>query len=156
MTLARLQEHQFVHRLNYLHYLHDDCLQKFRSAALLVGADLRQWPHIDRFYDRTVNLSPLTGFWDIVCERYNREIFDSQRDFFVDDEPIILFSEFIYHRLWRVLVSNSESEMTRNILRAVMTIPSNDHKFAASALVHHIREMRFNVQMRGYSLTDLE
>ena len=156
MTLERLQEHQFASRLNYLHSLHDDCLQKFRSAALLVGADLTQWPHIDKFYDRTVNLSPLTRFWDTVCERYNREIFDSQRDLFVEDEPTILFSKFIYHRLWRALVSNRESEVTRNILRAVMTIPSNDHKLAASALVHHIREMQFNIQMRGYSLNDLE
>ena len=157
MSLEQLQEHQFASRLNYLHSLHDDCLHKFRSAAMLVGADLKQWPNIDRFYDRTVNLSPLTGFWDVVCDRYNREIFNGQRDLFVEDDPTILFSNFIYYRLWKALVSNRESEVTRNILRAVKTLPSHDHKLAATALTHHIREMQFfDIKMHHYSLNDME
>jgi hypothetical protein len=146
MIPEALEVHQRTSLVAYVGSLYETCVRRFRTAALLVGADLRQWPAIDRHMSTTVNLAPFTFFWGRVCERYNREIFDPQCDLWPPASTEEAFSQFVYWRLWPLMAS--ENECVRNVLRVAGSLPSRSTSQAAQALSVYIDELTFHVDMQ--------
>jgi hypothetical protein len=139
--------HQATSMVAYVGSLYRTCLHRFRDAALLVGADLRQWPAIDAFMSTEVDLAPFSPFWGRVCDRYNCDICDPQRDLLRRSAPVEeSFSQFIHWRLWRMLAS--ENECVRNVLRGAGVLPCNHEFDAVRALIVYIDGLTFTVDMR--------
>ena len=145
MIPETLEVHQRTSLVAYVGSLYNTCVRRFRTAALLVGADLRQWPAIDRYMSTTVSLAPFSPFWGRVCERYNREIFDPQWDLWPPATIEEAFSQFVYWRLWPLIAS--ENECVRNVLRVAESLPSKSKTQAAHALVVYIDDLTLDVDI---------
>jgi hypothetical protein len=142
-----LETHQRTSLVPYISSLFTRCVARFRSAALLVGADMRQWPAIDRYMSTSVDLAPFADFWARVCNRYNRDVFGSQSDLWQKSADLETeFSQFIHWRLWPLVAS--ENECARNVLRIAGSLPSKSQEQAARALVVYIDDLTFDVDMK--------
>lgn len=156
MISLDLNAHQTASMVAYVGALAKTCVVRFRDSALLVGADLNQWPPINEFFTRRINLGRLVPFWTQVCFRYNRDVYDPQLaiSFAANDimndgsEGIredVIFTRFIYWRLWPIIAS--ENECVRNVLRSVDFLPSQNPQRAVEALVLYIDEMAFSADI---------
>lgn len=151
-----LNTHQTASMVAYVGALAKTCVVRFRDSALLVGADLNQWPPIKEFFTRRIDLWRLVPFWTQVCFRYNRDVYDPQaavsfaandiknvgREVTREDEA---FSRFIHWQLWPIIAS--ENECVRNVLRSVDFLPSKNPQRAVEALVLYIDEMAFSAEI---------
>lgn len=157
MISIELQNDQSRGLVPYVGALAQTCIRRFRDSALLVGANLEQWPAIKESFSRRIDLTRLAPFWSHVCLRYNRDVYDPQQaiSFVTEDDPIkfaresmredMIFSRFIYWRLWPIIAS--ENECVRNILRSVDFLPSQDPRRAVEALTFYIDEMAFSADI---------
>lgn len=140
-------EHQRAARVAYLGSLHERCVRRFRDAALLVGAELAQWPAVQNWPEHRAELGALGPFWTRVCERYNAGVYDPRPDLLrPDDAPDDLFSRFVHWRLWPLLVS--DNECTRNVLRATGSLPCRAPAAAGRALAAAMDAWLLHVEMR--------
>jgi hypothetical protein len=147
MIPEALEIHERSSLVPYMSSLYDRCVSRFRNAALLVGADLRQWPAMDRYTSSSVDLAPFAVFWERVCKRYNCDVFDSQHDLLRKSADLqTAFSQFIHWRLWPLVAS--ENECARNVLRVAESLPSKSKAQAARALVVYIDDLSFDVDMK--------
>ena len=147
MIPEALEAHQATAMVAYVGALFQTCLRRFRDAALLVGADLRQWPAIERFMSTEVDLAPFSPLWERVCNRYNLDIYDPQCDLLLRSAPVEeSFSRFIHWRLWPMVAS--ENECVRNVLRAAGALPCKRDFDAVRALIVHIEGLTFKVEMK--------
>jgi len=142
-----LEAHQATSMVAYVWALHQTCMRRFRGAAILVGADLRQWPAIENFMSTEVDLAPFSLFWGRVCEKYNHDVYDRQCDLLRRTAPAEeSFSRFIHWRLWPMLAS--ENECVRNMLRAAKALPCGREFDAVRALIVFIDGLTFEVDMK--------
>ena len=156
MTSDAFRVHQRTGLVSYVGALAQTCIRRFRDSALLVGADLEQWPMMKNAYSERIDLVRLAPFWTKVCDRYNREIYEPQLSLSLPSKELLrlkeekvreedVFSRFIHWRLWPIIAS--ENECVRNVLRAVGFLPSQSPLCAADALAYFVEEMSFHASM---------
>jgi len=138
--------HQRVARLSYVNSLHELCARRFRDAAMLVGADLEQWPALRRWTEHRADLTHFDAAWKQVCDRYNAELYDPQLDLFLKEPPDEVFSRFVHWRLWPVLAS--DNECARNVLRVAGTLPCHNPADAGAALSLALAEWPLQMRMQ--------
>ncbi len=130
--LARFQIEGRVHTLGSLAMI---CRARFVRSADLV---CMRSPSIDGVrafgYRDRVDVSPLLGAWNVICERYLVERYNAQLALLPDlriDEPVG-WTRFMYYELFPSLVR--DDELVRNILRALGVLPCTSPESAADAV----------------------
>ena len=134
MTIAGLQRHQRESWIAYFGSLVDRCARRYRSAAALVSLDLSLYPKLHDYTAHRIDLYPLYDMWPLICSKYNRNVYDPQRELFIGNPaPENLFANYIHWRLWPALTE--ENEFVRNTLRVVELLPFSDKKASLQALI---------------------
>lgn len=127
--------------VNYLGSLFRACRSRFLNAASLL--ELRG-PVFDKLREsayENVDLWPLLGMFDVICDRYADEFFTPQEELFITpvDEQDAKWTRYFYNILIPHLVQ--DDGFVRNVLRAVMVIPCKSPRLAGDAIVQYIFEM---------------
>lgn len=157
MVPNKLIEYQYFSFTSHVGALAQRCIRRFRDAAVLVGVDLSQWPMIENWASHRITFYDMRSFWDVICEKYNKEIYDPQLILsFPTSEIAIfpyervgeedLFSQFVYWKLWPIIVS--DNDCVRNLIRVIEYIPSKNPARAAECLVNYVEEMNFCIKMK--------
>jgi hypothetical protein len=119
-----------------------DCLRRFLKAARLVSL---KGPVVEGLENASrsgsIDLTPLLPAWHLICKRYREERFDAQAKLFQDQSTEALegWGQFIQWELFPSLLR--EDEFVRNVLRVSLLLPCDSTAEAASAILHHVREM---------------
>lgn len=127
---------------NALFDLFMSCRRRFLDSAFLLEI---QGPTIDKLVDSCVsteiNLLPLMNAYETLASRYTSEYFSPQSVLFhnLEDPEDLKWSKYFYHVLVPTLVQNNI--VVRNILRALLVLPSQSAKAASEALEHEFSEM---------------
>jgi hypothetical protein len=156
MIPERLIQHQHFSFESYVGSLARTCIRRFRDAARLVEANLDHWPKLEKANSGRIYVYNLITFWERVCERYNRDVYDPQlilslpgRELYhmaiehVTEEAI--FSQFVHWRLWPIIAS--ENNCCRDVLRAIEALPTKDMKRTVSHLTDYVEDMEFSADI---------
>lgn len=156
MIPERLVHHQQHSFESYMAALVRTCIRRFRDAAYLVEANLDQWPKLEAANSGGIYVYYLIPFWERVCERYNRDVYDPQLKLSLPGREIYhfavehvteeaIFSQFVHWRLWPIIAS--ENSLCRDVLRAVEALPTKNIQRAVSHLTDYVDDMAFTSEI---------
>ena len=155
MTREKLRQHQWDAKLLYLDALAQRCRRRFMEAAVLVGADVAQWPDLRRIGGPRVNcdVGHLIPFWDELCALYMAKFADLQlsmhelmeNNSVTKPDTEAVFSQWIYWQMWPRMTE--DDGLVRAVLRAVRCLPSENPERAANYLSIYLENLDLDVWM---------
>ena len=153
MSREKLRKHQWDAKLFYLDALARRCRRRFIEAAVLIGADLEQWPDLGRIGGPRVNcdVGHLIPFWDELCAHYVTKFEQMQTSMLniMEDNaagvltPEAIFSQWIHWQMWPRMTE--DDGVVRAVLRAVRCLPSRNPERAAEYLSIYLEHLELNV-----------
>lgn len=97
--------------------------------------------NLSEYGHKTVDLWPLMNMYSVICDRYMETFFSPQENLFPNpsDAQDEKWSRYFHHVLLPHLLA--EDEFVRNVLRAMMAIPCQNHQLARESLVQYVTEV---------------
>src|SRR5690554_5481110 len=114
---------QKAHEGQYIGRLVHDSVQRYLRAAALLQIDSEVLDNMRDFVRNEFYISPLRPLYQVICERYNKEVFNPQTDFWVDPEVNMLagWRRYYLERIVPAFTENHES--IRNVLSVMGLLP---------------------------------
>lgn len=145
-SLNALKQHQRHTAGRALGSLIIDSAHRVLDAALLLDIKTSVFEQLRTSINEKFYVNPLMPLYELICERYNNEIYNHQLELWADaaSAPIERWSRFYFHELKPQLVKCDES--VKAILGVMQFYPCSSQQEALDALLYKAKNLYFTGQ----------
>jgi hypothetical protein len=141
LPLDSLEREQKAHEGQYMGRLVHDSIQRYIRAAALLQMDSVVLENMRDFVRNEFYISPLSPLYQVICDRYNKEVFNPQTDFWSDPEVNMLAGWRRYYLKVIVPEFTGHHESIRNVLSVMDLLPCRSKEWALEALLIRVRDL---------------
>ena len=149
-ALEELQREQRAHAGRNLGQLTHDCGNRLIDAAELLEINDSVVAEMREFFKGSYSVAPLYPFYEVICERYNNDVCDTQLELWADPSLDLKtrWAQYFHGSLIPLLVRNDEC--VRNILCVMRLLPCYSPELALDTLVNKAKSMTMpRLSIRG-------
>lgn len=156
LPLVNLERDQKAHEGQYMGRLVNDCTHRYLRAAELLQVKSDVLENMRDFVRTQFYISPLSPLYQAICNRYNKEVFNPQTDFWADPEVNMLAGWRRY--FFEVIIPEftGHHESIRNVLSVMDLLPCRSREWALEALLIRVRDLALPESKPPWATEDLQ